>query len=142
MFDHVLVGADERAGSRDAVALARKLVSADGTLTLAHIYRGEPHVWRGSSPPYEAAEHELARELLEKVAHDAGIDAELRSHGATSVGRGLHELAETIGADLIVVGSSQRSLLERVLLIDAFSGELSKDVRTPIVNAPASAPSC
>ena len=36
--------------------------------------------------------------------------------------------------------TSVRRLLERVLLIDAFSGELSKDVRTPIVNAPASAP--
>ena len=37
---------------------------------------------------------------------------------ASSVGRALHELAEEIGADLIVLGSSRRGLLGRVLLGD------------------------
>jgi nucleotide-binding universal stress UspA family protein len=34
------------------------------------------------------------------------------------VGRGLHELCEVIGADLLVVGSSRRGLLGRVLIGD------------------------
>jgi nucleotide-binding universal stress UspA family protein len=37
---------------------------------------------------------------------------------STSVGRGLHVLAETEGADLIVVGSSRRGVVGRVLLGD------------------------
>jgi nucleotide-binding universal stress UspA family protein len=38
--------------------------------------------------------------------------------GSPSVGRGLHELAERHGADLLVVGSTRRSLFGRVLVGD------------------------
>lgn len=118
MFDNVLVGVDGHEGGRDAIALARALVTEGGELTLAYVYRGDAHRWRGSSPPFEAAEEQDTHQLLGGVAEDAGIDAQVRSHGATSVGHGLHDLAETIGADLIVVGSSRRGLLGRVLLAD------------------------
>ena len=118
MFDNVLVGVDGQEGGRDAIALGRALVTESGKLTLAYIYRGDAHSWRGSSPPFEAGEEEHAREVLRGAAGDAGVEAQMRSHGATSVGHGLHDLAETIGADLIVVGSSRRGLLGRVLLAD------------------------
>lgn len=116
MFDNVLVGVDGQQGGRDAIALARTLVAGGGKLTFEYVYHGDPHLWRGSRPPLEAGEEEHARELLVKAAGDASVEADLRVHGAASVGRGLHDLAETIGADLIVVGSSRRGLVGRVVL--------------------------
>ena len=118
MFKHVIVGVDGADGGRDAIALAKILRGEDGELTLASVYHGDPHIWRGSSPPYEAAEEERSRAVLETARQEAGIDAQLRLHGASSVGRGLHELAEQSGADLLVIGSSRRGLLGRVLIGD------------------------
>lgn len=118
MFRNVIVGVDGLDGGVDAIALARILCAEDGKLTLAFVYHGDPQVWRGSSPSYEAAEQEHARELLEQVRQDVGIEARLRWHGSPSVGRGLHELTEAVGADLLVIGSSRRGLLGRVLIGD------------------------
>jgi nucleotide-binding universal stress UspA family protein len=118
MFKNVVVGVDEHDGGRDAIALAKHLRDPNGQLTLAYIYHGDPHVWRGSSPPYEAAESERTRELLERAREEAGVEAQLRWRGSPSVGRGLHELAESAAADLLVIGSSRRGLLGRVLIGD------------------------
>ena len=73
---------------------------------------------RGSSPAFEAAEQERSRQLLEAAGTEAGIDARLAWIGSPSVGRGLHELAERRGADLLVVGWTSRGLLGRVLIGD------------------------
>jgi nucleotide-binding universal stress UspA family protein len=118
MFDNALVGVDGHEGGRDAIALGGVLVTEGAKLTLAHVSRGDPHRWRGSSATFEAGDEERARELLGGAARDAGVEAQMCSHSATSVGGGLHDLAKTIGADLIVVGSSRRGLLGRVLLAD------------------------
>lgn len=118
MFKNLLIGVDEHEGGRDAIALARELVAEDGELTLAYVHGGYPVIARGSSDAFEASERERAREILEKARGEAGIDAQLRCIGETSVGRGLHMLAERIHADLIVVGSSRRGLLGRVFLGD------------------------
>ena len=64
MFDNVLVGVDGQRGWPGRDALARMLVAEGGKLTLAYVYRGDAHAWRGSSPPFEAGEEEHARELL------------------------------------------------------------------------------
>jgi nucleotide-binding universal stress UspA family protein len=50
------------------------------------------------------------------MARDGGIEARVRCHGAASIGRGLHELAEPEQADLLVVGSSSRGSVDRVVL--------------------------
>lgn len=118
MFKHVIVGVDGHEGGRDAIALAKRLCAEGGELTLSYIYHGDVHIWRGSSPPYEASEEERGRELLEQARADAGLEARLRSFGSPSVGRGLHELAEATGADLMVVGSSRRGAFGRVLIGD------------------------
>jgi nucleotide-binding universal stress UspA family protein len=117
MFRQIVVGVDGQEGGRDALALARNLLAADGELTLAYVHVGNPRVYRGSSEA-AASERERAFELLESACAEAGADAHLRWRGSQSVGRGLHELAEIIGADLLVVGSSRRSLLGRVLVGD------------------------
>lgn len=118
MFKQIVVGVDEREGGRDAIALAKQLLAPDGELTLAYVYTGDPHVYRSTSAAYEASERERARELLGRARDEAGVLAHLRWRGSPSVGRGLHELCEVIGADLLVVGSSRRGPLGRVLIGD------------------------
>ena len=118
MFRQVVVGVAEDKGSRDAIAIAKKLLARDGALTLAHVYTGYPHVYRGVSATHDSSERERALELLERTREESGVPADLRVRKAHTVGRGLHELCEPIGADLLVVGSSRRGLLGRVLLGD------------------------
>ena len=119
MFKNVIVGVDGEEGGRDAIALAKLLGAADGVLTLVYVYRSDPYVvWAESSSPYDAAEPERAQDLLDSAKEQAGLEARLRIHGSSSVGCGLHELAEAIGADLIVVGSSRRGSFGRVLIGD------------------------
>jgi nucleotide-binding universal stress UspA family protein len=118
MFKQIVIGVDEHIGNHDAIALARRLLARDGEFTLAHVYAGDPHIYRGASAAYAAGERERAIELLERTREQAGIEAHLRWRGSASVGRGLHELCEEIGADLLVVGSSRRGLIGRVLIGD------------------------
>ena len=117
MFRRVIVGVDGEEGGQDAIALANVL-REDGELTFAYVYSGDVNLWRGSNPAYEAEEHDRSRALLEQARETSGIQARLRSHGSPSVGRGLHELAEITDADLLVLGSSRRGLLGRVLIGD------------------------
>jgi nucleotide-binding universal stress UspA family protein len=106
MFRNVLVGVDGRPNARDAIALAAKLIDADGRLTLAHVHRDE------------RAAREESHELLEQERTGAGLKAELLSIASASPGRGLHEQAEEQGADLIVVGSCSHGVLGRAMLGD------------------------
>ncbi len=107
MFKNVLVGVDGRANGRDAIALATRLNDANGKLTLAHVHRGEAK-----------EDLEDAHKLLEAEREAAGVQAELLSVVSPSPGRGLHQQAEELGADLLVVGSCSRGALGRVMLGD------------------------
>ena len=82
------------------------LAAGGSELTLAQVYQGGSAISRRSSPEYEANQHERIRTLLEPRRAEAGINAELRCYGSSSVGRGLHELAQLTEADLLVIGSS------------------------------------
>jgi nucleotide-binding universal stress UspA family protein len=55
----------------------------------------------------------------------SGIEAHLSAIGSPSVGRGLHQAAEANEADLMVVGSSRRGLLGRVLIADDTNAALN-----------------
>lgn len=112
-FGNVLAGVDGGPGGRDAIALARVLLAQGGRLTLAHVSR--PGLGLLQSGQIAAAELENARLLLAEERAVAGVQAELLSTSSSSVAGGLHALAERLDADLLVVGSSHRSLLGRVL---------------------------
>jgi nucleotide-binding universal stress UspA family protein len=118
MFSNVLVGVNGEEGGRDAIALARTLLAADGELSVAYVFGSQPHELRGWNGPPMSDSGERAREVLEGACAEAGIEARVCWRAASSVGRGLHELADIIGADLLVVGSSRRGLLGRVRLGD------------------------
>ncbi len=107
MFMNVLVGVDGREGGRDAIALARLLSDPGAKLTLVLV--------RSSEIAEDVAESE---ELLERERSAAGLEAELLSVIALNPGRGLHEQAERLGADLLVVGSCSHGTFGRVMLND------------------------
>lgn len=118
MFTNVVVAVADRETGADAVALAKRLSEAGGRLTLGHVYFGDERLWRGTSAEYDRVERETATEMLGDVRTAAGVDAEFKVVGAGSVGHGVHMIAEAAGADLLVVGSSRRGLIGRVLVGD------------------------
>ncbi|HEV3322415.1 MAG TPA: universal stress protein [Solirubrobacteraceae bacterium] len=121
MFENVIVGVDGRPAGRDAIELARRLVSPQGKLTLANVHSGELSPVNAVTPGLPAGEREASHELLQRERDDAdlGADAvELVSFAALSPGRGLHDLAEERGADLLVVGTCSRGMLGRAMLGD------------------------
>jgi len=117
MFRKVIVGVDGGPTGRDAVAVGRLLLAPDTRLSLAHVHVLTPV--RGASNAYGVAQSAEAQALLEAERAEAGVDAELLPITASSVGRGLHYLAEANHADLLVVGSNARSFVGRVVLGDA-----------------------
>src|SRR3954469_1090061 len=125
MFKHTVVGVDGREGGRDAVALARLLVTVGGKLTLAHVVARDVHACRGTSGAPDCFDGGRAEALLEAVRAETGVEAHLRWYRSSSVGRGLPELCDVISADLLVVGSSRRGLLGRVLIGDDTSAALN-----------------
>jgi nucleotide-binding universal stress UspA family protein len=130
MHSNVLIGVDHHDGGRDAVALARQWFARGAELTIAHISTDDPHLYRGASAEYASSERELGLVRLEAARDEAGLQAGIRWCGAFSVARGLHELCAEIGADLLVIGSSRRGRLGRVLLGD--------DAREALDGAPCS----
>jgi nucleotide-binding universal stress UspA family protein len=117
MFRNVLVGVDGRDGGRDAIALARLLAQRSGRITLAHVYDYE---WTpGTRQPLgRLARHRKARHLLERERAAAGLDARIVPVGDARVATGLCSLAEARGIDVIVIGSSRRGAIGRLLLGD------------------------
>ena len=118
MFKQIVVGVDGREGGRDAIGLATKLRAGDSELTLANIRGGDRHAGGGADLPSDAVERQQALELLKTARQELEVEAHLRWRGSPSVGRGLHELCDLIGADLLVVGSTRHGLLGRVLIGD------------------------
>jgi nucleotide-binding universal stress UspA family protein len=118
MFRNVLIGVDGNPAGRDAIALARMLGERGARFTLAHVYGGALTPGRPAGASLDADARADSDRLLESERQTAGIAAELVSVCAPSVGRGLHSLAETHAADLLVVGSHSRGLAGRVLVGD------------------------
>jgi nucleotide-binding universal stress UspA family protein len=117
MFEKVLVGVDGRAGGRDAIALARRLADSPATLVLANVCAGAGLVRPGVGIAL-ADERAHAHRLLTNARLDSALSSGTIVRRDSSPGRGLHELAEHERADLLVVGSSHRASLGRVLLGD------------------------
>jgi hypothetical protein len=107
LFDNVVIGVTNREGGRDAVALARQLVSTTGRLTLVHarVIGREP-----SGDPHDRR-HGL--DALEGLREETRIGAHVSSVKALSVAHGLHTYARVQRADLIVVGAGASSVLHR-----------------------------
>jgi nucleotide-binding universal stress UspA family protein len=118
MFENVLVGVDGRTSGRDAIALAAGLLGPGGRLTLAHVNGGELRPTHAVAPGLVREERAASERLLESERSAADVDAELVSVVAMGVGAGLHQRAEDLGADLLVVGSCSHGTFGRAMLGD------------------------
>jgi nucleotide-binding universal stress UspA family protein len=117
MYDRIILGYDDTEQSRDALALAR-LLAADGnrTIVVSHVIP--------RPPPFDARTREyvtLVREhdhavLDPALAALAGLRVEARPLESSSPARGLHELVEEERASLVVIGSTHRGPVGRVVL--------------------------
>lgn len=71
MFRNVIVGVD-RHGSRDAIAVANRLLAPGGELTLAHVFPGTLQISQG--PPQVASpERRGTAEMIDRAAEVAGL---------------------------------------------------------------------
>jgi nucleotide-binding universal stress UspA family protein len=131
MYVNVVVGINGLTGDQDAVALANALAPGHNRFALVHVRLIEAVASRGSSSAFDAAARDHSSELLERQRGSLALDAEMVSLPATSVGAGLHDVAESRGADLIVVGSCHRSAVGRILAGD--------DARSVVHHAPCAA---
>ena len=112
MQTKIIVGYDESDRGEDALALGRWLASImDGRLILAGVVHSDPLVIH-FDPCFEEVDPE-ATERVERAAAAVGGEAAMIVSGSPA--RGLHDLAEERDANLIVVGSSHRGRVGRVL---------------------------
>ena len=120
----IVVGIDDSAGAQDALAFARRLADATGArLQLASAYPYDEWPSRVASHEFGGFLRDEARALLDRHAASLGDDA-VPTHAIAdhSPARALHRLAEHIGAALIVVGSTHRGAIGRVLPAAPVSG--------------------
>lgn len=135
MSSPILVGLALREDDAAPLALARQLAELTGAplaLATALPHESFPPV---PVPEYAAALREEARAQLEQLSADIDVDAVSVYAGHGSPSGVLHELAEQTGAAAIVVGSTHRGAVGRVLVGDVAAG-LIHGAPCPVVVAP------
>lgn len=140
-----LAGYDGSAESRAAVGLTVRLAEPTGTEVIAvHVYPYyTPAYWIGveAMPRDEEIQNDLRRRAEEVVE---GLDLPGVSPQvvqADSAARGLHDLAQTTGADLISVGATHHGPLGR-LAPGSVGMHLLHGAPCPVVVSPADVESC
>jgi len=111
-MSEILVGIDGSVGAKDAIAFAKQLAGITGArLRLANAFPYDDIRTRASS--------ETFREILQTDADAllAGMDGEAQRDAVadTSPAHALHKLAEEHGTSLVVVGSTHRGRIGRVM---------------------------
>jgi nucleotide-binding universal stress UspA family protein len=114
----IIVGIDESDRSKDAVALAAQLARGSGAeLALICAYPYDDRPSRASNLEYRRSLRADAEESLRR-AHEGAADlpiAESRAIAERSPARAIQALATSEGASLVVLGSSRRGGMGRVL---------------------------
>ena len=126
MFGKILVGIDDLAIGGDAIALAKQLGEPGVKLLFAHVLSSDADLNNGSAGTVdprsrERLEHAVAMLETARATNEAdhiGVEISVQPEGLASVGRGLREMVETTGAELVVLGSSRQAPFGRVLLSD------------------------
>ena len=115
MFRRIVVGYEGSERSEDALVLGRLLARATGAeLIAAAVYQSVGAV---AHPDVGRWQEEL-RAGAERTLEGAGSEVLTRAVESSSPARGLHDLAEAVEADLLVVGSSRRGAVGRLLAGD------------------------
>jgi nucleotide-binding universal stress UspA family protein len=117
MFDNVVVGVDDYEAGRDAIELAKQLVSLNGDLLLVYVEVVMHAPGPDTDPTWQLDDRRHALERLASVRDSAHANAQLLTVQAGSVARGLHEAVRQHG-DLLVIGASRRDEFERTFVGD------------------------
>jgi nucleotide-binding universal stress UspA family protein len=116
MFTTIVVGVDGLQGGRDALLFARSLCErAGGALVALHVYPYESFPLRGLRPDIEAVARDEADALLREQLAAAGVPARAIVTTDTSPGHGILRVADELDADLLVIGTSHRGPVGRVV---------------------------
>jgi nucleotide-binding universal stress UspA family protein len=113
----IVVGVALRDDDVAPLALGRDLARfMSAPLALVHVYPYEP-LPRMPSVAYDTALREQALQQLEEIAEPlrAELEVTIDAVGSRSPARGLHDAAAALDAALLVVGSSHRGAIRRVL---------------------------
>lgn len=120
MYRVIVVGYDGSEEGRDALALAGALAAPDGArVVAAAVYPFDPAAPRADLADWGTYLQQDAESCVADV--DPGLlppGTQLERHVVPtgSAARGLHELAEQMDADLLVVGSTSHGTLGRILI--------------------------
>jgi nucleotide-binding universal stress UspA family protein len=110
----IVAGADGTDSGLDAVALGARLAGAVGVPLTVVCVSPEQAELAGAEAADDVGRHAAA--ILESAREVVGdLPAELRTVAASSPARGLAELAEEEGAEAVVVGSTRRGAIGRVM---------------------------
>jgi len=135
MFKTIVTGVDGREGGRDALRLAVELagISAGEMIAVgAFPYFHRPTL---AASPAVQLQREKTQEMLDRELAELGITASIDVVADASPARALHLVSERVGADLIVVGSTRRGAMGRVLVGDDALGTLHSS-HVPVAVAP------
>jgi nucleotide-binding universal stress UspA family protein len=131
MYTDVVVGIDGTDAGRDALALAQTLASGSSHLALAHVRElGAAALQGDHGSSFTAPTREESIGLLSAERERAATTSEILSVLAPDIGSGLHDVAESRGTELLVIGSCRRAAIGWVLVGD--------DTRAVLDRAPCS----
>jgi nucleotide-binding universal stress UspA family protein len=137
LFETVVVGVDGRKGGGDALRLGHQLAQAGGGALIA--VRVFPYQYRPAVKGAPAVEEQRrsTEAALDRELSDAGLhSARARVVGDTSPARALHSVVDRERADLLVVGSTHRGRIGRVLAGDVALATLAGSP-CPVAVAPS-----
>lgn len=136
MYEKIVVGFKDDAQGGEALALARALVLPGSTeVVVASVVESGRHAWDPSTAEADVSaevEHNLARSVGD---WPEGVRASVRAIASGSAAGTLGELAEDEAADLLVLGSTHRGPVGRVL-VGTTADELLRSAPCAVAVAP------
>lgn len=125
MFKHILVPVDGSATAMLAVARAAEMAKHFGSAVTA-LYVVDPYPFTGIGADFAygqaqylsaaTAEANTALEAVKKAMQDAGVNVNTVVGEGHAVHEGIERAIESMGADLVVMGSHGRRGLEKFML--------------------------
>jgi nucleotide-binding universal stress UspA family protein len=117
VFKRIILGFDGSAQAGDALALTRLLASQGArSVVVSHVIPN-PRPFDSRTREYVMQAQEHIHKVLDPALQAlAGLRVEGRPIESTSVPRGLNEVAEEEGVSLVVIGSTHRGPLGRVVI--------------------------
>jgi nucleotide-binding universal stress UspA family protein len=139
MFETIVLALNGLEGSKRAIPVAAELARHDGAkIVLAHIE--ERMIGKGAGPVHgdeDQIQAEIRKQADELRADGIDTSVETRTTTAGSLGQLIEEIAEEVGADLIVTGTHGYSAITG-LMAGSVTHRLLHVARRPVLIIPSS----